>query len=73
VPDATPPRLRVERADEERLRIVYDSPRRLCAFLDGLVAGTAAYFGEPVEVSELTCVTRGDAECVFAVGFPRAT
>jgi predicted hydrocarbon binding protein len=71
VPDATPPRLHIEAENEERLRIVYDSPRRLCAFLDGLVVGTAAYFGESVEVSEPTCVRRGDAACVFAVGFPR--
>jgi len=69
IPDATPPRLRIE-ATSDGLRIVYDSPRRLCAFLEGLVSGTAAYFGEPVEVSESTCVQRGDAACVFAVAFP---
>lgn len=69
VPNATPPRLRIEATSGKNLRIVYDSPRRLCAFLEGLVEGTAAHFCDPVDISQPTCAGRGDDACVFAVGF----
>ena len=73
VPDATPPQLHVEAAGDHELRVEYDSPRRLCSFLHGLVEGTAAHYDETVDVAQESCVWRGDPICVFAIGFASDT
>ena len=73
VPNATPPRLVIEAAGDEGLRVLYDSPRRLCAFLHGLVEGTATHYAETVDVTEETCMLRGDAACLFTIGLERPT
>ena len=67
IPNATPPRLGIEAVNDHGLRIRYDSPRRLCAFLHGLVDGTATHYAETVEVVEETCMSRGDAACLFTI------
>jgi hypothetical protein len=67
VPDAEPPHLHVEPLGEDGVRIMYDSPRRLCVLLDGLVLGTARHFGEDADVSEVECMLRGDPACEFRV------
>ena len=67
VPGATPPRLHVQPLGELGVLISYTSERRLCRLLDGLVQGTAAHYGERIEVDELQCMHRGDAGCVFSV------
>lgn len=71
VPNAHPPRLRVERAGDTSVRIVYDSPRHLCRFLEGLVSGTALHFGETDDTTEERCMRRGDSACVFLVRLRR--
>jgi predicted hydrocarbon binding protein len=58
----------IEAASDEGVRVLYDSPRRLCAFLHGLVEGTAMHYAETVEVTEETCMLRGDAACLFRIG-----
>jgi predicted hydrocarbon binding protein len=67
VNDAQPPRLRVEPLGEDGVRILYDSPRRLCLFLDGLVRGTARHFREEADVVEVQCMRRGAPVCEFHV------
>jgi predicted hydrocarbon binding protein len=67
VTDSDPPRLRVEPLEEDGVRILYDSPRRLCRFLDGLVRGTARHFEEDADVSEVECMLRGAPSCEFHV------
>jgi predicted hydrocarbon binding protein len=67
VPNARPPQLDVVAFDEDGVRITYTSPRRLCVLLTGLVAGTAAHYGDPVEIEETACMRRGDPACVFEV------
>ena len=71
IPDALPPQLRTEAASEGGVRIHYDSPRRLCRLLEGLVAGTAARYRERAEIVEEACMWRGDAECTFLVRLAR--
>lgn len=66
LPHAAPPRLRVSELDGG-VRIEYESPRRLCVLLRGLVAGTAAHYGERAEVDESACMLRGDPACVLSV------
>lgn len=66
-PGADPPRLRTERPSYGEARIVYASPRRLCAFGIGVVRGIADHYGERVEIAQPTCMLRGDALCEISV------
>ena len=47
--------------------ISYTSQRRLCALLEGLVAGTAEHYGERLTIREVQCMHRGDLGCAFLV------
>lgn len=67
IPNARPPQLRVEAIEPGGVRIVYDSPRRLCRLLEGLVVGTAAHFGETAEIEQTACMHDGASACVFDV------
>lgn len=69
VPNVAPPRLAVRDVGPDAIEVTYDSPRRLCAFLEGLVLGTAGYFGEEVAWSQTACMHRGDAACVYRMRF----
>jgi len=71
MPHARPPELAVSELGERGVSIVYTSPRRMCAFLPGLVEGTASHYGEIAEIEERTCMHRGDSECTFEIRFER--
>jgi hypothetical protein len=64
---ANPPRLHVQRLSELGVLVSYTSARKLCRLLEGLVRGTAAYYGDDLVVEEIQCMHRGDAGCVFTV------
>jgi Haem-NO-binding len=66
-PDAAPPRLRATRTGPTQVVVHYDSPRRLCALPEGIVAGVAAHYGERVTVHQSTCMARGDPSCTLVV------
>jgi predicted hydrocarbon binding protein len=71
MPNARPPELAVSELGEQGVAIVYRSRRRLCAFLTGLVAGTARHYGEVARIEQRTCMHRGDDACTFEVRFER--
>lgn len=50
-----------------RLRMVYRSPRRMCALAEGFIAGAAAHYGEQVEVVQDGCMHDGAEACTFHV------
>lgn len=50
----------------------YSSPRKLCAFAEGLIVGTAAHFGETVTIEQPTCMNRGDPKCLLNISFGHA-
>ena len=62
-----PPRLACVREDADRVRVVYESPRRLCPVAVGLVRGVGRAFGESLSVTEERCVHRGDERCELVV------
>jgi hypothetical protein len=66
VPNAEPPALAVLPSNGG-VEITYDSPRRLCRLLEGLVHGTARYYGERIRVEETTCARHGAPACRFLV------
>jgi hypothetical protein len=67
---AIPPKLHVQPFGGVGVIVSYTSERRLCAFLEGLVLGTAEHYGEALDVEEIQCMRRGDAGCVFTVTRP---
>lgn len=72
LPDGlTPPLFKYRRSphDPDALIVVYDSERRLCSVLWGAIEGTAAYYGERVQVNEVRCMNRGHPVCEFEVKF----
>jgi predicted hydrocarbon binding protein len=64
---ATPPHLTVAPIGDEGVSISYTSERRLCALLEGLVAGVAEYYGEHFRIEQPVCMHRGDPACSFVV------
>ena len=67
IPDATPPRLHVHELRGLGVLVSYTSDRKLCRLLEGLVRGTAEYYGDEVVLEEIQCMHRGDPGCVFTV------
>lgn len=70
VDGAVPPRLRVSALGDHGAVIAYTSERRLCALLEGLVHGTAEYYGEHVTVEHPQCMLRGEPACSLVVEIP---
>jgi hypothetical protein len=66
-PRADPPRLSTERLGRDEVRVLYASPRRLCAFGIGVIRGIAAHYGDDVDISHPLCMHRGDPHCEIAV------
>lgn len=69
IPNAVPPRLAVSSNGDGSVDILYTSERRLCALLEGLVAGTASHYGERAELDKTACMKRGDDACVYRITF----
>lgn len=67
IPNAKPPALAVRPNGDGGVEITYDSPRRLCDLLEGLVEGTARHYGERVRVEQTACAREGAPACLFRV------
>ena len=63
----TPPRLVVNRVSNDAVVISYDSARRMCALLKGIVKGAAKHFKENVRILESRCMLQGDPTCMFTI------
>jgi hypothetical protein len=64
-PGAVAPEFRFGDSPEGYLVMEYHSPRKLCAFGEGLVEGAARHFGETVAITQPICALRGDDRCVL--------
>lgn len=53
----------------EEVHLEYSSPRKLCAFAEGLVHGLAAHYHERVVVTQPRCTKRGDPACHLVCDF----
>ena len=67
VQGAVPPKLQVVPLGKGGVSISYTSDRGLCDLLEGLVIGTAEYYGERFLIEQATCAQRGDSACCFFV------
>lgn len=75
-PDAGLPSFRYEDAAPDRLVIEYESPRKLCSLMMGLIDGVALHFGETIARDETACMKTGAKSCrvelTFATPSPTA-
>jgi hypothetical protein len=67
VPDAQPPRLHAIPLGDRGVAITYTSVRNLCDLLEGLVRGTARFYGEEVTIEHPQCMLQGAVACAFFV------
>jgi len=68
-PDAVTPAFSYIDEGEDRLTIDYDSPRRLCATMSGLLEGVAQHFEVPIAQEETRCTSQGAETCRFELRF----
>jgi predicted hydrocarbon binding protein len=61
-----------ETSANDVLVIGYASPRKLCAFAEGLIEGTATHYRERVSIAQPRCMSRGDERCVLEITFAPA-
>lgn len=66
---SAPPKFEYEQLPDGRLLMKYNSKRKLCAVLHGLILGVGILFDETLDVQEIACVHRGDPQCIMEVTF----
>ncbi len=70
-PGADVPVFDFDSSANDVLVLGYSSPRKLCAFGEGLIAGAAAHYGEAASIEQSVCMKRGDPRCVFRISFEK--
>lgn len=68
-PQAATPRILFEPSGPRGGRVVYESPRRLCPLLVGLMVGLGDHYGTPLDYRETACTRQGAEHCEFEVKF----
>lgn len=70
---ADPPEFVFTRVDDAELLVEYRSRRGFCMLADGMLGGTATYFGEQATIVHEQCTHRGDPVCLMRCRFTPAT
>jgi tRNA A-37 threonylcarbamoyl transferase component Bud32/predicted hydrocarbon binding protein len=70
-PEATPPVIQTVRTAVDELQVIYTSSRKLCQLAGGIIRGVAEHYGEPIEISQDSCMLRGAPFCTFLVRLAR--
>lgn len=68
-PGALPPMFEYEDPAPDQLVMKYHSPRKLCAFAEGLIIGTGKHYGVEIQQTHTLCMHRGDDHCRFELQF----
>jgi heme-NO-binding protein len=68
-PGADVPVFDYDASSDDVLVMGYASPRRMCAFAEGLIEGAATHYGERVSISQSRCMNRGDEKCMMEIRF----
>lgn len=66
-PDANPPEITTQKLDDKHFLLYYNSPRRLCVLLGGMLRGIAELYHEELDFHEIECMNRGAPECIFEI------
>ena len=70
-PGAIVPEFDFDTSDSHTVAMGYYSPRKLCAFAEGLLLGAADHYGETVTIDQPRCMKRGDERCSLEITFSR--
>ncbi|HYW09890.1 MAG TPA: heme NO-binding domain-containing protein [Longimicrobium sp.] len=62
-PGAMPPFLQAQRVSPTEVRLLYSSPRKLCAIAEGIALGLAGHFGETITIAHPACMHDGAEAC----------
>jgi hypothetical protein len=71
-PGADVPDFDFEDRGPNSLALGYRSKRKLCAFAEGLIQGTAAHFAQTVRLQQTRCMLLGDPKCLIVCEFSPA-
>lgn len=66
-PDASPPRLKVDRVGPNEIILRYDSPRKMCCLAKGIARGVATHHGERINIEESACMLADAAQCELRI------
>ena len=66
-PGAGVPDFEYDNSDERTLVMRYSSRRRLCAFAEGLIEGSAEHFSQVATIERPLCMHRGDDHCELRI------
>jgi hypothetical protein len=66
-PEAELPEFDCERLSDSELRMVYQSPRRMCALAIGLIEASAEHYNQSCDIKHDCCMLEGAAECQMRV------
>jgi hypothetical protein len=72
-PGAYAPSFEYEDLPTGSFALGYYSHRNLCSFAEGLIEGSADYFGESVEIEQSVCSKHGGDRCVLVTKFTKKT
>ncbi len=70
-PGAIVPEFAFDASDPAGLAMDYYSPRKLCAFAEGLLFGAADHYGQAIRIEQPKCMNRGDRRCRLEIAFGR--
>ena len=68
-PDAILPEFTYEDPAEDRLTMIYKSPRKLCYLAEGLIAGVAEQYDTPIAINHSQCMHDGAETCRLELRF----
>lgn len=68
-PKAVTPSFTYEDTGEDTLKVNYTSARKLCQFMEGMLAGVGTHFGESIDVAHSACMLEGAPACIFDLRF----
>ena len=66
-PDRKPPTIKAERVSSDELIIHYQSIRKLCPVVRGIVRGLGEHYGESFKILETQCMWHGANKCIMRV------
>jgi predicted hydrocarbon binding protein len=66
-PLAYTPTLFYDKPSSNVLIMRYISKRKMCHFAEGLILGAADHFNQPVILSQLECMCKGDKHCLIKI------
>lgn len=70
-PDVELPKFEYPAEESDSLTIEYRSKKKLCFFMEGLIAGCGKHYNENIAIKQEKCYHQGDDHCLFKLKFSR--